>query len=321
VTRTQRILAGVLAFQIVLVAVTFWPRGAASEAAGPLLGEISADSVSSLTITDDQGEQVTLARQGDGWVLASGGDYPAQGEDVDAAVDQLLAITRSPLVTRTAASHDRLQVAADNFVREITLTLGNGETQTLYLGVSGGPLATHVRLAGEDEVFLTNEVTSYDLQASAINWVDPIYLSLERDNIDSMIVENAQGRLVFQKDGVGDWMMEGLAPDETFNFSPLSTLLSRVSALRLVAPVGTEVLPEYGLTEPQATVDLTVATDDSASQEITVRIGAQADDGNYYVQSSESDYVVKIADFTVEDFVTHTREDFLQLPATPTASP
>jgi hypothetical protein len=64
-----------------------------------------------------------------------------------------------------------------------------------------------------------------------------------------------------------------------------------------------------------------VATDDSASQEITVRIGAQADDGNYYVQSSESDYVVKIADFTVEDFVTHTREDFLQLPATPTASP
>ncbi len=320
-TKLQRVLAGALAAQIVLAAAIFWPRGAASEPAGPLLAEISADAISSLTITDDQGEQVALARQGDGWVLASGGDYPAQGDDVDAAVDQLLAIQRSPLVTRTAASHDRLQVAGDNFVREITLTLANGETKTLYLGVSGGPLATHVRLAGEDEVFLTNEVTSYDVQASAINWVDPIYLSLERDNIDSMVMDNSQGQLLFQKDAAGEWTMEGLAPDETFNFSPLSTLLSRIAALRLVTPVGTDVLPEYGLSEPQATVDLTVATDDNASQAITVWIGAQGEDGNYYVQCSESDYVVKMADFTVEDFITHSREDFLQLPETPTPSP
>lgn len=321
-TKLQRILAGVLALQIVLVAVVFLPRGAASEPAGPLVGDISADAITSMAITDDQGEHVTLARQGEGWVLASGGGYPANGDDIEGVLYQLLAIERSPLVTRTAASHDRLQVAADNFMRRIVITLQGGEARTLYLGVSGGPLATHVRLDGEDEVFLTNEVTAFDVQATAINWVDPIYLSLERDNIQSMVVANPNGRLVFQKDDAGDWTLDDLTPHETFTFSPLSTLLSRISALRLVSPVGTDESPAYGLGNPQASIDLTImAADESASEAISVRIGAQAEDGNYYVQSSESDYVVKMADFTVEDFITHTRQDFLELPATPTASP
>jgi hypothetical protein len=319
-TRLQRSLAALLVLQLVLIAVLFWPHAVSGEA-GALLTDINSEAVASLTITDDQGKQVTLARQGEGWVLASGGDYPAKGEDIEGVLHQLLAIDRSRLVTRTAASHDRLQVAGDNFVRRIVLTLQDGATRTLYLGVSGGPLTAHVRLEGEDDVFLTNDLTAYDVQATAINWVDPIYLSLVRDDIQSMVLDNPNGRLVFEKSDAGDWTLADLGPDESFNFSSLSTLLSRISALRLDSPVGTEESPEYGLAEPQATVELTVTEDDSASRAVSVRIGTQAEDGTYYVQSSESDYIVKMADFTVEDFITHTRQDFLQPPATPTASP
>jgi hypothetical protein len=319
-TRQQRILAGALLIQIVLVAVVFWPRPAPSEAGGPLLTDFDPATVESIAITDDQGSQVELARQEDAWALASGGDYPANGEDVDSVLDQLQAIERERLVTQTEASHARLQVAADDFLRRIEVRQADGEARRLYIGASGGAMATHVRLEGEDEVYLTSELTAFDVRADAINWVDPIYLSLERDAIQSMVLENPQGRLVFERDEAGEWALADLAPDETFTFSNLSTLLSRLASLRLVAPVGTEERPEYGLDDPQAVVELTISGE-AANRTVTVWIGAQAEEETYYARSSESEYVVRMANFTVEDYINRGREDFLQLPTTPTPEP
>lgn len=318
--RVQRILAGALALQILLIAAVFWPRTTEVEAGGPLLAEFIPDDVDSIAITDDQGSQVALARQGDEWVLASGGDYPANGEDIEAVLDQIQAMERDRLVTQTESSHARLQVAGDEFLRRIVLTSEASEAQTLYIGASGGALATHVRLEGEDEVYLTSELTAFDVRADAINWVDPIYLSLEREAIQSMVLENPNGRFLFERNQAGEWTLADLAPGETFNFSNLSTLLSRTSSLRLVAPVGTEELPEHGLDDPQAVVELTVSGE-AANRTVTVWIGAQADEETYYVRSSESEYVVRMANFTVEDYINRTREDFLQLPVTPTPEP
>lgn len=318
--RVQRILAGALALQILLIAAVFWPRTTEVEAGGPLLAEFIPDDVDSIAITDDQGSQVALARQGDEWVLASGGDYPANGEDIEAVLDLIQAMERDRLVTQTESSHARLQVAGDEFLRRIVLTSEASEAQTVYVGAPGGALATHVRLEGEDEVYLTSELTAFDVRADAINWVDPIYLSLEREAIQSMVLENPNGRFLFERNQAGEWTLADLAPGETFNFSNLSTLLSRTSSLRLVAPVGTEELPEHGLDDPQAVVELTVSGE-AANRTVTVWIGAQADEETYYVRSSESEYVVRMANFTVEDYINRTREDFLQLPVTPTPEP
>lgn len=52
---------------------------------------------------------------------------------------------------------------------------------------------------------------------------------------------------------------------------------------------------------------------------MTVRVGAQnPDDESYAVKSSESPYYVQVAGYAVQDLVDKTRDDFLELPPTPT---
>jgi hypothetical protein len=51
-------------------------------------------------------------------------------------------------------------------------------------------------------------------------------------------------------------------------------------------------------------------------------VGAQSEEDNsYVVSSSESPYYVRVADYTVENFVERVRDDFLELPPTPTPEP
>jgi hypothetical protein len=53
---------------------------------------------------------------------------------------------------------------------------------------------------------------------------------------------------------------------------------------------------------------------------ITLRVGAKEPDANRYtVISSESPYYVGVYEYSVKDFVEKTRDDFLQLPPTPTS--
>ena len=107
-----------------------------------------------------------------------------------------------------------------------------------------------------------------------------------------------------------------------FNPNNLTTLLTRLSSLAMIRPLGKADKPEYGLGQPTAVVTVK-ANDDSGGTKTTVlRVGAKDDESNTYVViSSESPYYVRVAGFSVEDFVTRTRQDFLQAQPTPMATP
>ena len=57
----NQILAAVLAVQVVIGVVVFWPRPATSGAAGPLLANFKAADVVSMAVADDTGHQVELS--------------------------------------------------------------------------------------------------------------------------------------------------------------------------------------------------------------------------------------------------------------------
>jgi hypothetical protein len=83
--------------------------------------------------------------------------------------------------------------------------------------------------------------------------------------------------------------------------------------LNLTAPLGREELASYGLDQPKA-----VATIETADQVVTLRVGAQdPDDKSYTVISSESPYYVQVSQFSVQNLVENTRDDFLEAPPTP----
>jgi len=142
-TRQQRILAGVLVLQLVLSVLVFWPREGGSAAAEPVFPDLKPEDVVSLTITDDQGKSLTLARMEDGWVLPAADDFP---------------VNRVTLVTRTADSHKQLKVAEDVFMRRLDFETADGTSHTVFLGTAPRYTATHFRVDGETETYQTTEL-------------------------------------------------------------------------------------------------------------------------------------------------------------------
>src|SRR5512143_531630 len=68
--RRNRILAGLLGAQIILIVLVFLPRLLPSQnQSGLLLGNVQANDIVKLTISDKDGKAVTLAKQGSDWTF------------------------------------------------------------------------------------------------------------------------------------------------------------------------------------------------------------------------------------------------------------
>ncbi len=321
--RTNQVLAAILALQIAVVAVIFWPRPAASVGGGEsLLAGLEAEQVVRLTIRDADGNEMQLVKDGGRWVLPQADDFAARDNTVPQFLAKLVALKADRVVAKTSASHKRLQVAEESFNRAIALELADGTTRKLYLGTSPAYQATHVRLDGENEVYLTSGLATSDAGVQAANWIDTLYLSVPQEQVVALTVDNANGRFEFEKDDAGTWTIKGLADDETFKENAVTSLVSRVSSLRLIQPLGKTEQDEYGLEEPSATVEVQTRDEAGNTQAYTLRVGAKSDeDDSYVVISSESPYYVRVSNYTVRDFVEQERDDFVELPPTPTPEP
>jgi hypothetical protein len=319
--RTNQILAAVLAVQIVLVVVTFWPRPASVAGGESLFAGLEAEQITRLTISDETGNQVKLAKEMGSWVLPEADNYPCTKNKVPQFLEKIVALKTNRLVTQTPASHKRLKVADDAFERRIELELADGTTHRLYLGTSPSYGATHVRAEGQNEVYLAS-LSASDAGVNASDWVDTLYFSVAQDQIVALTLENKNGRFEFEKDDAGTWTMKDLAADETFNENNVKSLATRVSSLQMLRPLGKTEQDEYGLKEPNAVVTVETRDDKGNKKTYTIRVGAKDDkDNTYVVISSESPYYVRMSEYTVKDFVERARNDFLELPPTPTPVP
>lgn len=321
--KLQRILLGVLAVQLILIVVVFWPRPTATGAGSPLLG-ITTDEVSGLTISDDLGKTVKLVKGADGWVAASAADYPADAAKIAPALDKLVALTAGQPVAQTAASHAQLQVADNKFVRKVELQTAGG-AKTLYLGSASGARATHVRLAGQDAVYLARDVATWELATDLVSWINPVYFSVPAADVTGFTVKNGNGEFVFAKDDGGAWTLQGLAQGETVDAGAISALLNQATNVRLTLPLGKTDDPAYGLAQPSAAVTLTAKSGDQ-TKTYTLTVGAKdATDNSYAVKSSESAYYARAAEYGVKELVEKDRAGFLQQPTpapeTPTPTP
>lgn len=320
--RTQQILAAVLVAQVALAIFLLWPRPAPAGAGGPLLLDVKTDDITSLDVRDNQGNSVKLARSGAGWVLPDAGNYPADATKIQPVLAKLVEMKASRLVAQTSAAQRRLQVADEAFARRIDLGTSAG-TKTVYLGTSGGLGSSHVRLAGQDQVYLASGVSGSELGTDAASWTNPAYFTVPQDDVIAIALSNANGRWSFTKGADGQWALQGLTSGETLNAQSIQDLLNAASNVRLVRPLGKTEDPAFGLAEPSAVVTL-VANAEGGDKTYTLTVGAQdPGDKTYVVKSSESPYFVRAGEFGLKDLVEKQREGFLELPPTalPVATP
>jgi hypothetical protein len=319
--RGNQILAAILVVQLALVAVFFWPRSATVAGGVPLLPGLEADQVARLTIADEAGAQVQLAKRTGRWVLPEAGDYPCKEDAVPDLVAKLVALQTDRLVTQTRASHKRLKVADQDYAHRVDVERADGGSDTLYLGTSPSYSTIHVRLDGQDEVYLASGLSGADVGAGAATWVDTLYYSAAPDQVVSLTLQNGNGQFVFQKDDAGTWTMDDLPEGETLSQNNVTSLVNRVASVRLTRPLGSETQADYGLDTPRAVIVIQIREGEGTTVSQTLHVGAaSAEDNTYVLKSSESPYYVRVAQYTVEDWIEKTLDDFLEQPV-PTPAP
>ncbi len=322
--RTNRILAGVLALQIIVGVIVFWPRPAQSAptASASLFPGLQADQVTALTVHGAGGEQLLLTKGTDGWVLPQAGNFPCQATKVQTFLDKLVALKTGQAVAQTAASAKQLKVADQDYQTLVEFTLGDGTQHKLYMGTASGYQATHVRADGATQVYLATGLMTTDVSVQASGWIDTLYLSVSAEQITSVSVQNASGTVEFEKDAAGAWTLKGLAAGETANAGNIMNLVDQVAAVNMTMPLGKTEEAGFGLANPAAVVMVGTKDQSGAEKTITLRVGAQdSTDQSYVVKSSESPYYVRANSYSVQDFVSKGRGDYLQVPEMPPAPP
>ena len=312
--RQHQILAAALAIQIALSVFVFWPKGAATGGSELLFPELETGDVVALTITDDQGHSTPLRKSGEEWVLPDADDYPAKADQIMPVLEKIAALNTGRLVTRTDASHRRLRVAADDFMRRVDFETADGAEYTIYVGTSPSYGASHFRLDGQDETYLTGELSSWEVNAAPESWVDTTYFVIDQEELTQVTLENANGTFTFTKDDEGNWTLEGLEDGEELAQTNVNTAVSRATLVTLQEPLGKTEQSAYGLDDPLATVTI-----EAGERTIVLRVGAQdPDDDSHAVKVSESPYYVRVSQHNVQPLVENARDDFIQPPATPT---
>jgi hypothetical protein len=320
-TRRNVILSVLLALQLLLVVVLWWPRGSTASA-GKLFADLDPNSVSSLSVADDT-RTVRLEKVDGKWVLPAADNYPVNELRVSDLLTKLVQIDTRRLVASNSASHNRLQVSDDTFVRKVDLTTNDGDTLTLLVGSAPNARATHVRSADSDAVYQTGALSTADVRSDVGNWIDTVYLQNANDAVRGLAVENVSGVLRFDQGVDGSWEIVGLADGETTNQESVKSLVNQLNTLNMIEPLGKEIKAEYGLEQPAAMITLTVQpTTTTTAQTITLAVGTKAiEDNSYPVKSSTSEYVVKVAGFTLDGFVNKQRGDFVTLPEPAAVAP
>lgn len=320
--RRNQLLSIVLLAQIAVVAVVFISRSGPTGAQGtPLLGAIKASDVVGLTMQDNNGKTITLTQQGGSWIIPAIDNYPVDTSRVTDVLDKLLAVKTDALETRTNAAHKQLQVAEDTFSRKIDLKLADGTLKTLYIGTATTGSSAHVRVGGEDNVYLARTFAALDLTADVTGWIQTVYVNVAQSDILTATLKNAAGSFTFTRDAQNQWTMQGLAAGEKFNPDSVVTMLGHLTNLQMIAPLGKVAKPEYGIDQPAAVLTVNAKAGTGVATTI-LTIGAKnPTDNSYVIISSDSPYYVRTAQFNVDEYVTKTRTGFLTLPPTPTPSP
>jgi len=308
--RHQIILAAVLAVQVALAAIIYWPRTTADGAPAKLFGDLTADQVTRLMIEAQGDERIVLSREMGAWSLPEADGYPARDETVTEFVEKLVDLGSDRLVTETAASHERLQVTDDTYQRRITIGATDGLERVVLLGSSPAYGATHVRLEGEDEVYMTSDLSAWEANTAASGWVESGYLQLATADLQQVTVSNAQGTVTVVQSAPDEWSLVGMAEGEVVDTYAVASYGQRVASISLLEPLGKTEDPGYGLSDPSATISITLA-----DRTVTLRVGAKDPlDNSYVIKSSESPYYVRVSEYVVKEYVEGSRETLLQQP-------
>ena len=325
-SRLNQILLVLFALQLVGFAVsrTTQTESSAQKTVTVFPG-LDADEVTAIEIVgaapsekdDPPQNSVKLTKKDGKWGVADADDFPVDKSRVDELLKTLASLRTRNRVLDSSTYHEKLEVAADKFQRKLTVT-AKDKTSTVYVGTSPRFKNVHVRLDGEDAVYLVNDFGTTQLGDRAWNWVKREYLAYGADNVWQVTVKNAKGEIQLEKDPVSkEWALLGVS--EPLDKGAITDFVRKASNVNLEAPVGKTTDPSFGLDNAAATVTLVTGTSTitgtppPSTKTTTWKVGAKLDAANqFYVKADKNMYVVKAAGWGIEPLVNKVAADFVK---------
>ena len=277
--RKNRITIGALVF-FALLAVLAWAvnqrsRPSASSEELPTI-DLDKAAITALEITRPGDARVVLTKSADAWRVTEPLDAPADQNNVESALTRLGELRISRVVATKPDNYARLQVDDENAVR-VEVKAGEEVLSTLMIGKYANGMTT-LRVDERSEVFGAGGSLRYAFDRELKAWRDRKVVNVEADDVQSIRFESAKGVFAFEREGDGWTATEGQKTLKKFDPKQVTGRLS--TAARLIA---SDFAPDdtsearTGLTEPNATVTMTLANE---AEPIVLQLGASTDQGD-----------------------------------------
>lgn len=211
ISNLKLILGLVLLALIYLVVVYF-----DSSKSAPLEKHLVTIDTSKVTrvIIEAPDEQVNLTKTTDGpWQIAlpSGKKVTAEANKVNSVLGQLMDIRTDRLAAKNEDKWAEYQV--DDIGTKLKVQEGEEITLDMIVGQSGS--TTYIRIAGEDEVYASDDFKGLATSDNINHYRDNTFLRMETDSIES-ITFNYPGDSSFQLANMGgSWTLDNSTPADS----------------------------------------------------------------------------------------------------------
>ena len=317
--RKNRIAIGGVAF-FVLLGLTLWAvnsRDQRPAGSGELpLIELDKEAITSLEIIRPENQRVVLSSVDGVWRVTEPMDAAADQNNVESALNRLADLKVARVVATQPENYARLQVDDANAVQVIAKA-GEDALARLMVGKYGNGL-TMLRIDDYTEVFGASGSLRYAFDRELKSWRDRMIVRVDAAKVQAIRFESANGTFEFQREADGWTVLEG--QKALGDFDPKQVTGSLSTAARLTA---SDFAPEdtsaarAGLTEPQATVTLTLADDPNA---IVLEVGDSTEQtGELYLRRQGEPTIYVISQYLADRLRPDAKA--FETPAAPPAPP
>lgn len=304
-----RVLTGAFLVQGLLAIIT-WSSTSGSGPSEPRdLVAVDAAELEKITIydsvqrTEEAVEPLVLEKSGEGWVVPSQFSIAATDAKMERLLEQIDKLESRRPIAQNAYRHADLDVAEDQHTRKLVLTPADGEDITVYLGSAQGS-AAHVRLDGDDNVYLVRGITGYGISTAANQYFDRNVLKVDANTVDGVAVTRADGTsFAFTRTDVG-WTVDVAPPQgRSLDNGKAQEFISKMLNVSIREPLGTDVTPAMGFGTDQATVVSWTSTEDGATVAGRFEIGAEVDpdSGRYFLRIDGQPLIYEVLGSAVEN--------------------
>ena len=272
-------------------------RGIGADA-GALLPRFQPETVTSIVLGSGP-ESLALVSEEGVWMIAGNPRRFAERARVDHALGMLAALTREELVSIVPDKHVVFEVDRVSG-RRVVLLAGADTLAALFIGKPGpSGLDSYVRLADEDEVYLSPRGLAASVPRRPEHWRDRVVLPFDPNDVTTISVDRGGLEIVLERGGAGSWTAR--EPEEFLADSgACDRLLLTMADLRAVGFADDISLSEAGLDieggqSPVATVEAGLESGMTAA----LWIGSRTDDA-YYARRPDRTTVYLLSPRTVD---------------------